>query len=119
MLLFLISFVAGVLTVLAPCVLPLLPVIVGGSLAQGNRWRTYTICFSLGVSVIVFTLLLKASTVFINIPQTFWEWFSGIILILFGIVMLWPQLWDKLGFVNALNRSSNQLLGAGYQRNSR
>lgn len=119
MLLLLISFVAGVLTVLAPCVLPLLPVIVGGSLAQGNNWRTYTICFSLGVSVIVFTLLLKASTVFINVPQTFWEWFSGAILILFGIVMLFPQLWDRLGFVNAMNRSSNKLLGVGYRRNSR
>ena len=119
MLLFLISFVAGVLTVLAPCVLPLLPVIVGGSMAQGGRWRAYTICFSLGVSVILFTLLLKASTVFINVPQSFWEWFSGAILILFGLVMVFPQLWDRLGFVNAMNRSSNKLLGAGYQRNSR
>jgi cytochrome c biogenesis protein CcdA/thiol-disulfide isomerase/thioredoxin len=119
MLLFLISFVAGVLTVLAPCVLPLLPVIVGGSLAQGNKWRTYTICLSLGVSVILFTLLLKASTVFINVPQSFWEYFSGAILILFGLVMVFPQLWDRLGFVNAMNRSSNKLLGAGYQRNSR
>lgn len=119
MLLFLISFVAGVLTVLAPCVLPLLPVIVGGSLAQGNRWRTYTICFSLGVSVILFTLLLKASTIFINVPQSFWEWLSGAILILFGIVMVFPQLWDRLGFVNAMNRGSNKLLGEGYRRNSR
>src|ERR1700722_19320767 len=119
MILFLISFVAGILTVLAPCVLPLLPVIVGGSMAQGGRWRGYTICFSLGVSVILFTLLLKASTVFINVPQTFWEWFSGAILILFGLVMVFPQLWDRLGFVNAMNRGSNKLLGAGYQRNSR
>ena len=53
MILFLISFIAGVLTAIAPCVLPLLPVIVGGSLAQGNKWRTYTICVSLGISVIV------------------------------------------------------------------
>ncbi|MDR3571840.1 MAG: cytochrome c biogenesis protein CcdA [Candidatus Pacebacteria bacterium] len=119
MILFLISFVAGILTVLAPCVLPLLPVIVGGSIAQGNTWRTYTICLSLGVSVIAFTLLLKASTAFINVPQTFWEWFSGGILILFGIVLVFPQLWDRLGFVNVMNRSSNKLLGEGYRRNSR
>jgi cytochrome c biogenesis protein CcdA/thiol-disulfide isomerase/thioredoxin len=118
MLLFLISFIAGVLTVLAPCVLPLLPVIVGGSLAQGNKWRTYTICISLGISVILFTLLLKASTVLINVPQTFWEWFSGGILILFGLVMVFPQIWDSLGFVNIMNRSSNRLLATGYQRNS-
>src|SRR3990167_6176774 len=36
MALLVISFIAGILTVLAPCVLPLLPVIVGGSLAGGS-----------------------------------------------------------------------------------
>ena len=118
MILLLISFIAGILTVLAPCVLPLLPVIVGGSLTTGSHRRAYTICLALGASVIVFTLLLKASTVFINIPQSFWEWFSGGILILFGIVMIFPRLWDNLGFVNLMNRSSNKALATGYQKNS-
>jgi cytochrome c biogenesis protein CcdA len=36
MLLLLISFIAGILTVLAPCILPLLPVIIGGSLSDGG-----------------------------------------------------------------------------------
>lgn len=118
MLLLLISFIAGILTVLAPCVLPLLPVIVGGSLTTGSRRRTYVICISLGVSVIAFTLLLKASTALINVPQSFWWWFSGGILILFGLVMLFPRLWDSLGFVNLLNRSSQRALAAGYKKNS-
>lgn len=118
MLLFLISFIAGVLTAIAPCVLPLLPVIVGGSLAQGERNRATTIAISLGVSVILFTLLLKASTVFINVPQSFWEYFSGAILVIFGIVMLFPRLWDNLGFVGLMNRGGNKLLARGYQRNS-
>jgi cytochrome c biogenesis protein CcdA/thiol-disulfide isomerase/thioredoxin len=118
MILFLISFVAGVLTVLAPCVLPLLPVIVGGSLSGGGWRRAYTICVSLGSSVILFTLLLKATTALIMVPQSFWNWFSGGILILFGITMLYPALWDNLGFVNLLNRSSNKALAVGYQRNS-
>jgi cytochrome c biogenesis protein CcdA len=30
--LLIIAFIAGILTVLAPCILPLLPVVVGGSL---------------------------------------------------------------------------------------
>jgi cytochrome c-type biogenesis protein len=118
MILFLISFIAGVLTAIAPCVLPLLPVIVGGSVATGERNRTYTICISLGVSVILFTLLLKASTVFIMVPEIFWQLFSGVILIVFGFVMIFPRLWDNLGFVNALNRGSNKLLATGYQQNS-
>ena len=36
MILFLISFIAGVLTVLAPCTISLLPVIVGGNIAEGH-----------------------------------------------------------------------------------
>ncbi len=118
MILFLISFIAGVLTVLAPCVLPLLPVIVGGSLATGSNRRAYTICLALGGSVIAFTLLLKASTVFIMVPESFWQWFSGGILILFGIVMIFPRLYDSLPIVNKLNLSSNRALAAGYQQNS-
>ena len=118
MLLLLISFIAGVLTVLAPCVLPLLPVIVGGSLTTGSRRRAYAICISLGASVIAFTLLLKVSTAFINVPQSFWQYFSGGILVLFGVVMIFPRIWDSLGFVNLLNRSSNKALAVGYQRNS-
>jgi len=121
--LFFISFIAGVLTAIAPCVLPLLPVIVGGSMATGgegqHRLRSaLIIASSLGISVILFTLLLKASTIFIDIPQLFWQLFSGVILIVFGFVLFFPQLWDNLGFVNLLNRSSNQLLASGYQRHS-
>jgi hypothetical protein len=40
-----VSLVAGLLTVLAPCVLPLLPVILGGSVVRDghDRWRPYII----------------------------------------------------------------------------
>jgi cytochrome c biogenesis protein CcdA/thiol-disulfide isomerase/thioredoxin len=114
-----VSFVAGVLTAIAPCVLPLLPVIVGGSLSGGTlKGKALTISASLGFSVIVFTLLLKASTAFIAIPQTFWQWFSAAIVIAFGLTMVFPVLWDRLGFVNAMNREGNKLLASGYQQNS-
>jgi len=117
MLLFLIAFIAGVLTVLAPCVLPLLPVIVGGSVSGGvNRARAYTVALSLGVSVILFTLLLKASTALIGIPQYAWMWFSGGVLILFGIITLLPQIWDSIGLVNTLSRESNKAMSAGFMR---
>ena len=58
------SFLAGILTVFAPCVLILLPVIVGSSLTTDtnkkiDRKKPYIIAFSLGVSVLLFTLLLK------------------------------------------------------------
>lgn len=117
MTLLLISFIAGVLTVLAPCILPLLPIVVGGSLGEGtNKKKAITITASLGISVIVFTLLLKASTLFISIHPNTWKYISGGILIFFGIVSFFPTLWEKIPFVNKLNQTSNKALSAGNKK---
>ena len=66
------ALVAGVLTTLAPCVLPLLPVIVGGSVvgvpgASRDVRRALVITAGLVGSVLAFTLLLRASTVLLGI----------------------------------------------------
>jgi len=117
MILFLISLLAGVLTVLAPCTISLLPVIVGGSVAEGqNIRRAVVVTVSLGVSVILFTLLLKVSTLFINVPQSFWEIVSGVIIFLLGVTMLFPSLYDRLPWVNKMNLESNKLLATGYNK---
>lgn len=119
MALLLVAFIAGLLTVLAPCTLPLLPVIIGGSVSgETNLRRAIVIATSLGASVFLFTLLLKASTLFINVPQSFWNIVSGGLLIIFGIVTLFPELWDHFAFANVLNRQSNKVLAQGYTRQS-
>jgi cytochrome c biogenesis protein CcdA len=89
------SFLAGVLTILAPCVLPLLPVIIGGSLTDQDKKRPLIITLSLAVSIIVFTLLLKVATIFIVIPQSFWTWFSASIIFIFAISLLFPHRWAR------------------------
>lgn len=68
-----VSFIAGVLTILAPCVLPVLPVILAGSLTEKERWYPYLVTLSLALSIVIFTVLLKASTAFIDIPSSFWS----------------------------------------------
>ena len=119
MVLLAVSFIAGVLTVLAPCILPLLPVIVGGSINGGTSIRrAVTVTVSLAVSVIAFTLLIKASTVLIAVPQSFWNWFSGGIVIVFGLITLYPRAWEKLPFLAKASMSSNKLLSAGYKKQS-
>src|ERR1700688_132853 len=101
MILLFISFAAGVLTVLAPCTLPLLPVIIGSSVSgeesqKQNKKKAFVIAGSLRLSIIIFTLLLKFSTVFIAVPQEFWQVLSGTIIILFGLVSIFPGLWESL-----------------------
>lgn len=118
MIFFGISILAGVFTVLAPCILPLLPIVIGAS-ESGERYiskRAVVVIGSLSVSVVVFTLLLKATTLLIDIPQVFWNWFSGIILILVGVAIVFPLLWARLPYVNKINLLSNKAVGSGYQK---
>lgn len=96
MLLLITSFLAGVLTVLAPCVLPILPIIVGGSVEGKSKAPAIRLIASLSISIVVFTLLLRATTLLIDVPQSFWAGVSGTILIIFGLITLFPEHWEKI-----------------------
>lgn len=115
LLLLLSSFFAGILTVLAPCVLPLLPVIISGSVSGDtkDRRRPFIVAASLAVSLLVFTLFFKATTLFISVPTSVITAVSGGIIVVVGIVMLTPILYEKVILLFNLQAKSQQLLGAG------
>ncbi len=112
------AFIAGMLTILAPCILPLLPVIIGGSAGSEDRARPFIVVGSLVLSIVIFTLLLKATTLFIEIPNTVWPYVSGGILGLIGFFMVFPKLWSwitqKIGF----EQGSGKLLSKAGQQPS-
>ncbi len=113
-----IAFFAGMLTVLAPCILPLLPVVIGSSAAARSKLTPYIVVGSLALSIIVFTYLLKASTAFVTIPPQVWTYLSGGILALFGLTLLFPALWEQVPGLALLSSRSNKLVGTGYQKKS-
>ena len=112
------SYVAGLLTALAPCVLPLLPIILGGSLAgdKKDKWRPYIITASLVVSLILFTILLKASTALIGIDPRVWAIGSGVLVIILGFFMLFPDLWAQVIGRLGIEHRSQGLLGKAYKQ---
>ncbi|PID32283.1 cytochrome C biogenesis protein [Candidatus Saccharibacteria bacterium] len=107
------SFAAGLLTVFAPCVLPLLPVILGGSFRgeQRDAWRPYIITASLVVSLVVFTLLLKASTLLIGIDPRVWSIGAGLLVIALGVFMLFPYAWAGIIARLGVEHRAQRLLG--------
>jgi cytochrome c biogenesis protein CcdA/thiol-disulfide isomerase/thioredoxin len=115
MLLLLIAFIAGILTILAPCVLPLLPVIIGGSISgnKKDKFKPYIICAALAFSIIFFTLILKFSTFLIGFSSTALDWVSGTLLIGLGVVGLLPDLWEKLVIKLNWQAASQRFLGRG------
>ncbi len=109
MTLLLVSFLAGILTVLAPCVLPVLPVILAGSLSEKQKWYPYLVTFSLALSVVLFTVILKVSTAFIDIPSSFWKYLSWGILLTLGLVYIFPHGWAWIAEKAKFSRSNASL----------
>lgn len=120
MLLLLVAIIAGVLTILAPCVLPVLPVVIGGSISsKKEKRRPYIIAASLALSIIGFTLLLKVSTILVNLSPSVLNWISGGLLLTLGLVTLLPELWEKLVVYLNWQAASQRFLGKEEQNKSK
>jgi len=108
------SFLAGVLTVLAPCILPLIPIVLGASspgLNEGatkNIKRPLIVIASLIASIIFFSLLLRSTTALLGIPSAVWSIISGTIIIVFGINSLFPTLWERFLILTNLHLIANE-----------
>lgn len=115
---FFIAVLAGILTILAPCIFPLLPIIIGSTEPGTNKLprRAIVVILSLSVSVIIFTLLLKASTLLIVIPPSFWQYFSGGVIMIAGLALLFPDVWAKVPVVRKLSVAGDKALRTGHQQ---
>jgi cytochrome c biogenesis protein CcdA/thiol-disulfide isomerase/thioredoxin len=69
LLLLAIGFVAGVITAVSPCVLPVLPIVLAGGSAGATRRRPYAIAAGLVVSFTLFTLSASALLSALHLPQ--------------------------------------------------
>jgi cytochrome c biogenesis protein CcdA len=102
------------MSILAPCVASLLPVLVARN-AEGKRARSpLFIVLGLATSVFVFSILLKSTTVFLGVSQQTWQTVSGLIIIGFGLVTLFPGIWEqtasKLKLQQAGQKASSRAL---------
>jgi cytochrome c biogenesis protein CcdA/thiol-disulfide isomerase/thioredoxin len=91
MIVLLVAVLSGALSVLTPCVLPLLPAILATSTGTGRR-RPFGIVIGLvgsfTIALLVFAYLVRA----LDIPTDTLRWISAIILVAFGAVLLVPRL---------------------------
>jgi cytochrome c-type biogenesis protein len=88
------AFLAGIFTILAPCVVSIIPILLARS-ADGKRGRSpFFVILGLSVSIIIFTVLLKATSLLLGIPADVWKVISGGIVIAFGLFTLFPALWE-------------------------
>lgn len=110
-----VSFIAGILTAFVPCIFPLLPVVIGGSLSDEKR-NSYIIIGSLVVAIVLFTVIIKISSDFLGVPEEFWNHLSGVLITLVGLTFIFPTLWSKVPLIKKMFRSSNSLVAKGHTK---
>jgi len=87
-----IGFVAGVITAVSPCVLPVLPIVLAGGSAGGTPRRPYAIIGGLVLSFTVFTLSASALLSAVGLPQDTLRNVAIGLLFLVAATLLVPQL---------------------------
>ncbi len=94
------AWLAGTLTLINPCVLPLLPVIIAGAF-QGSRHGPLFMAAGLTVSFTIVGVLVTAFGHLIGLNEATINKTAAILMILFGIVLLIPKAQEKLAALAA------------------
>ena len=109
-----IGFVAGVITAVSPCVLPVLPIVLAGGAAGGGR-RPYAIIAGLIASFTVFTLSASALLSALGLPQDTLRNIAIALLFVVAATLLVPRIGMLIEAPLArLSRRPSGDLGGGF-----
>ena len=109
-----IGFLAGVITAVSPCVLPVLPIILAGG-ASGGRRRPYAIIAGLVVSFTVFTLSASALLMALGLPQDTLRDIAIALLFVVAATLLVPRFGMVIEApLSRLSRRPSSDLGGGF-----
>ncbi len=103
------AFLAGVVTVLSPCILPLLPIILSSSDGVGKQ-KPLGVVIGFVASFTFFTLFLSTIVRLSGIPGESLRFFSIAVLALFGASLLIPQIQALIEVL--FSRFANQMPSA-------
>jgi cytochrome c biogenesis protein CcdA/thiol-disulfide isomerase/thioredoxin len=92
-------FLAGLLTILLPCILPLIPIVLGVSVTGRNKWRPLVTIAGMLVSFVGFTFLLQ------TVLRSFVEFADILRITTYYILLLF-------GFGFLTHRKEVQIVGA-------
>jgi cytochrome c biogenesis protein CcdA/thiol-disulfide isomerase/thioredoxin len=106
------AFLAGILTIAAPCILPMLPIILGASVGRKNKLRPLFIVLGFVVSFAAASLLLSALITHLGLSQNFIRNIAIVLLLVFAFFMIWPLPFELLtaklsGFINKASEVGN------------
>src|SRR6202790_4640656 len=101
------ALLAGVVTIAAPCTLPMLPILLGASVGQTSKARPAMIALGFVMSFSLVALALSAITRVFDFDPNSLRTGAAILLLGFGLLMVWPARFEWLSIrINGLAGSA-------------
>jgi cytochrome c biogenesis protein CcdA len=94
------AFVAGLLSILSPCVLPILPVVLGAA-ASEQRWGPAVLAVGLAISFVAIGLFAATIGYSIGLDADVFRRAAAALMIVVGTVLLVPRFQARLALAGA------------------
>lgn len=104
-----ISYAAGMLSTLSPCVLPLIPILLGAAVAQ-SRLGPFALATGLATSFTVIGIALASLGTSVGLDQEAIRNIGAVLLILFGVMLVSTKLQELFAIASSSFSSSGQSL---------
>lgn len=107
-----VSFAAGLVSILSPCVLPILPILIASALSR-HRLGPLALAMGLALSFAVVGTFIATVGASIGLGSETLRRVAAVLMVLFGVVMLSSRLQELFArFSSRLGSSGQQALGA-------
>ena len=105
---FIFAYLAGLLTLINPCVLPILPIVLTSAL-NANRWGPVALAAGMSISFIIFGVFVTAFGHTIGLTQDLIAQIGAVLMIIFGMVLLIPAFARRFeGATASISRNADQ-----------
>jgi cytochrome c-type biogenesis protein len=109
------AFLAGVLSILSPCVLPILPIALGAA-ASEHRWGPAALAAGLSVSFVAIGLFAATIGYSIGLDSGVFRDIAAVLMIAIGAILLVPRFQAQLALAGApLANLSDRYVGVARQ----
>ncbi|MBS0238088.1 MAG: cytochrome c biogenesis protein CcdA [Proteobacteria bacterium] len=88
------AFLAGVLSVLSPCVLPLIPIVMATA-ASAHRYGPFALSAGVAISFVAISLFVATVGFAIGLDGTFFRFVAASLLIVIGAILVVPVLQER------------------------
>ena len=97
---FVFAYLAGLLTLINPCVLPVLPIVLVGSL-NASKAGPIALAAGMSVSFVIFGVFVTAFGSAIGLTQDLLAQIGAVLMVVFGVILVVPQFAHRFEMATA------------------